>query len=79
MPLYYFNVTGGGLFPGCNGHDLPDDDAAWSMAIASMGDLLKDVDGCRHDRFDTLTTVTDTSGRTLMTLRFEGRLREPRH
>lgn len=79
MPLYYFNVTGGSFYPGRNGHDLPDDDAAWSMAIASMGDLLKDVDGMKHDRFDAVTIVTDTSGRALMTLRFEGNRYEPRH
>lgn len=79
MPLYFFNVTGELRFPGCNGHDLRDDDAAWSMAIASMGDLLKDVDGLKHGHFDAVTTVTDASGRSLMTLCFAGKRHVPRH
>ncbi|MDY8110152.1 hypothetical protein U0C82_13480 [Fulvimarina sp. 2208YS6-2-32] len=68
MPIYFFNVTGSLVKPDRSGYELADEDAAWSTAIVSMGDLLRDVDGAKHDSIKTVTNVTDAFGRPLMTL-----------
>ena len=46
MPLYYFSTIHGERHDDRDDPlDLPDDQAAWSQATTSCGELLKELDG----------------------------------
>lgn len=73
MPLYFFHIAGSPLSEKAEGVELPDDDAAWSLAVTSTGELLKDLDGRLPDRTEIVATVVDETGRIAVTLRISGR------
>lgn len=70
MPRYFFQVSGDMLHADREGRLLADDAAAWSLAISSMGELLRDLDGHMPDKASILTTVTNEEGAALISLRF---------
>lgn len=72
MPRYFFHVSGPRHYSDHDGVELADDDAAWSVAVISMGELIDDLNGKLPDRAELVTKVADASGSTLMTLRFQG-------
>ena len=51
MPRYFFHVSGVATFDDPVGVDLRDDAAAWSMAVVSCVELLKDLGGRTVRRF----------------------------
>ncbi|ALN75336.1 hypothetical protein [Aureimonas sp. AU20] len=70
MPRYFFQVSGDTLHVDREGRLLDDDEAAWSLAITSTGELLRDIDGRMPSRAEILTTVTNERGAALISLRF---------
>ncbi|WP_427024759.1 DUF6894 family protein [Aureimonas ureilytica] len=70
MPRYFFHVSGTVTFVDQVGRDLVDDEEAWSLAITSTGELLRDLDGGMPDQADILTMVTNDDGEALISLRF---------
>ncbi|WP_062015095.1 hypothetical protein [Aureimonas sp. AU4] len=73
MPRYFFPVSGTVSHPDPEGQELPDDLAAWSVAVSSMGELLRDLDGHLPIDADVTTLITDEIGRVLITLQFTAR------
>ena len=69
MPLYFFQISGSPL---ATGVELVDDDAAWSLAVTSTGEALRDLDGELADRAEIVATVQDEAGRIVVKLRVFG-------
>ena len=69
MPLYFFQISGSPL---ATGVELIDDDAAWSLAVTSTGEVLRDLDGELADRAEIVATVQDEAGRIVVKLRISG-------
>ncbi|WP_419716072.1 DUF6894 family protein [Aureimonas altamirensis] len=70
MPRYFFQVTGSVSHVDHEGRELPNEAAAWALAIISTGELLRDLDGEMPDHARICTTVTDELGRDLISLTF---------
>lgn len=70
MPRYFFHVAGVAPFTDTEGLDLPDDNAAWSSAIQSFSELLRDIDGEMPPSAEIVTMVAGYDNRTMITLRF---------
>lgn len=70
MPRYFFQTSGAVIHVDHEGRDLPDIRSAWSMAIVSTGELLRDVDGGLPDHAHIVTTVTDADGQIVISLHF---------
>ena len=70
MPRYFFHVSGDRLHVDRDGRFLADDAAAWSLAISSMGELLRDLDGSMPEHAALQTVVTSEEGKVLISLRF---------
>lgn len=73
MPRYFFHLTGHTSFVDKEGVELIDDDDAWSTAVSSCGDILRDIDGRLPERSEITVRVADEGGRHVATLRFIGR------
>ena len=73
MPRYFFHVEGPQPFVDRDGTELPDVDAAWSMATSSCAEILKDLDGLLPADSEISTRVTDESDSVMITLRFTGK------
>lgn len=72
MKRYFFHVGGAVPFEDRIGIELDDDDAAWSNAVRSMGELLDDLDGKMPNRAAIITVVANDAGEPVITLRFTG-------
>lgn len=72
MPRYFFEVSGPKSYAHSVSVQLLDDHAAWSMAVTSTGELIKDLDGKMPDKADIIATVKDAIGRVVVTLRVTG-------
>ncbi len=72
MPLYYFRITGSPSIAGGDGIDLADDDAAWSLAVTSTGEVLRDLGCTISDAVEIVATVHNPAGRVVGTLRILG-------
>jgi len=73
MPRYFFPVSGTVNHPDPVGQEVQDDLAAWSIAVSSMGELLRDLDGHLPVDADLTALITDEMGRVLITLQFTAR------
>ena len=73
LPRYFFQVSGVTTHFDRDGYDLPDIDAAWSLAIASTGELLRDLKGAMPDGAEIITTVSSADGREVISLVFSAR------
>ncbi len=69
MPLYFFQISGSLRTAGI---ELVDDDTAWSLAVTSTGEALRDLDGELADDSEIVATVQDGAGRVVGTLRILG-------
>jgi hypothetical protein len=69
MPLYFFRISGS---PFAARVELVDDEAAWSLAVTSTGEALRDLDGDLADHAEIVATVQDVAGRIVVTLRISG-------
>jgi hypothetical protein len=70
MPLYLFRMSH--QPPTDVVVELADDEAAWSLAVTSTGEVLRDLDGEMNDRHEIVATVHDETGRLVATLRISG-------
>lgn len=70
MPRYFFHVSGATTFVDREGRNLANDQEAWSLAVSSTGELLRDLDGGMPDKAEILTTVTNEGGMVLISLHF---------
>ena len=68
MPHYHFRLDGTPTPAGPHSEWLPDDDAAWSQAVISTGELLRDLGGKVSGRTRLRATVTEDGGRIVGTL-----------
>lgn len=59
MPLYRFATTRAGNTVTQDPVELPDNKAAWEEATASMGEMLKDIDGDLRQGGDLKMTVCE--------------------
>ncbi len=73
MPRYFFETSGAAPHADREGRDLANDRAAWSLAISSTGELLRDLDGELPDHAEIRMTVTNDRGRALIILDFSAR------
>lgn len=64
MPVYGFSWTGAPLTT----IDLPDEQAAWSQAITTVGEILKELDGSFPSPGAFNMDVTARDGRTLIAI-----------
>jgi hypothetical protein len=71
MPLYYFNITHGqeSRKPD-QGHEFPDDEAAWEEATTACGEMIRDLDGDLKAGPEWRMEVTNESGAVVYRLRF---------
>lgn len=78
MPRYFFQVSGTVSHMDREGRELDDFQTAWSLAVSSTGELLRDIDGKLPNHAEIRTTVTDEEGVVLISLRFTGEKFPPR-
>ena len=72
MPRYYFNIHDGKDLPDHEGLEFPSKEAAWSEAVRSCGEMLRDVAGNLPTGSEWRMNVTDGHGETVLILRFVG-------
>ena len=72
MPRYHFNVHDGKDLPDHAGVELRDRDAAWSEAVQTCGEMLKELAGRFGRNMEWRMDVTDAADQPLFTLRFAG-------
>jgi hypothetical protein len=77
MPRYHFQITGAATHFDREGYDLPDLDAAWSMAISSTGELLRDIGGAMPNNSEITATVSGEDGAELISLSFKATRKAP--
>src|SRR5688500_2116799 len=70
MPRYYINLHDGEMRPDREGSELPHNHAAWSEAVRTCGEMLKNIDGDLPVNSKWEMEVSDEHGRTIFTLRF---------
>lgn len=69
MPHYYFHTTGALAHNDDEGVELSDGHAAREQALASAGELLKEVAATKRDNFELAVDVTDSDQRRIYTVR----------
>ena len=77
MQRYYFHVHDGSAQPDAEGLGLPSRDAAWSEAVRSCGEMLRDIDGEFGRNTEWRMEVVDGLGQPVFTLRFVGQEHAP--
>jgi hypothetical protein len=70
MARYYFHIRDGKDIPDHEGTELSDVSMVRSEAITAAGEMLKDM-GSAWDGHEWEMEVTDESGATVLTLRFQ--------
>jgi hypothetical protein len=75
MPLYFFHVTDGQIYPDQDGTELPGLEAARREAFGLIGDLLRNKES--WDSHERRVDITDAAGQALLTLTFA--VRETSH
>ena len=77
MPRYFFHVSGASIYRDSDGSVLADDQAAWSHAVSSTGELLRDLDGKLESGAKIEIIVEDETGEVVATLAFFGTRSNP--
>ena len=72
MPRYFFHVSGISLFNDTVGAELKDDHEAWSVAVASCGEILTDIKGKMPNQSEVRVTVKNGDERVVAVVRFTG-------